>query len=70
MDAMRAKLRQAILYLEQNPTLVISITSFPYIVNSLDVKWYKQTQRTEAATERRRIHLALVIQIRIGCNVQ
>ena len=35
MDAVRAKLRQAILYLEQNPTLVSSITSFPYIVNSL-----------------------------------
>ena len=35
MDAVRAKLRQAILYLEQNPTVVSSITSFPYIVNSL-----------------------------------
>ena len=35
MDAVRGKLRQAILYLEQNPTLVSSITSFPYIVNSL-----------------------------------
>ena len=35
MDAVRAKLRQAILYLERNPTLVSSITSFPYIVNSL-----------------------------------
>ena len=35
MDAVRAKLRQAILYLERNPALVSSITSFPYIVNSL-----------------------------------
>ena len=30
-----AKLRQAILYIERNPKLVRSITSFPYIVNSL-----------------------------------
>ena len=35
MDAVRAKLKQAILYLERNPTLVRSITSFPYIVSSL-----------------------------------
>ena len=35
MDAVRAKLRQAILYIERNPKLVCSITSFPYIVNSL-----------------------------------
>jgi len=35
MDAVRAKLRQAILYMEHNPKLVRSITSFPYIVNSL-----------------------------------
>ena len=35
MDAVRAKLRQAILYMERNPKLVRSITSFPYIVNSL-----------------------------------
>ena len=35
MDAVRAKLRQAILYIERNPKLVRSITSFPYIVTSL-----------------------------------
>ena len=35
MDAVRAKLVQAILYIERNPKLVRSITSFPYIVNSL-----------------------------------
>jgi transposase len=35
MDAVRAKLRQAILYIDRNPKLVRSITSFPYIVNSL-----------------------------------
>ena len=35
MDAVRAKLKQAILYIERNPNLVRSITSFPYIVNSL-----------------------------------
>ena len=35
MDAVCAKLRQAILYIERNPKLVRSITSFPYIVNSL-----------------------------------
>lgn len=35
MDAVRTKLKQAILYLERNPKLVRSITSFPYIVNSL-----------------------------------
>jgi len=35
MDAVNAKLRQAILYMEQNPKLVRSITCFPYIVNSL-----------------------------------
>jgi hypothetical protein len=34
MDAVRAKLEHAILYLERNPKLVRSITSFPYIVNS------------------------------------
>ena len=35
MDAVNAKLRQAILYMEQNPKLVRSITCFPYIANSL-----------------------------------
>ena len=35
MDAVQAKLRQAILYIERNRALVRSITSFPYIVNSL-----------------------------------
>ena len=35
MNAVRAKLKQAISYIERNPKLVRSITSFPYIVNSL-----------------------------------
>jgi transposase len=35
MDEVYAKLRQAVLYIERNPSLVRSITSFPYIVNSL-----------------------------------
>lgn len=35
MDAVRARLQQAILYLDRNPKLVRSITSFPYIANSL-----------------------------------
>jgi len=35
MDAVRAKLKQAILYVERNPGLVRSMTSFPYIINSL-----------------------------------
>jgi DDE superfamily endonuclease len=35
MDAVRAKLKQAVLYMERNPKLVRSITSFPYIANSL-----------------------------------
>jgi hypothetical protein len=30
-----AKLKQAILYIERNPKRVRSLTSFPYIVNSL-----------------------------------
>jgi len=34
IDAVRAKLKQAILYIERNPKLVQSITSFPYIVKS------------------------------------
>jgi transposase len=34
MDAVRAKLKQAVLYMERNPKLVRSITSFPYIANS------------------------------------
>jgi transposase len=35
IDAVRAKLKQAILYIERNPKLVRSITSFPYIAKSL-----------------------------------
>src|SRR5438309_5276701 len=35
IDAVRAKLKQAILYIERNPKLVRSITSFPYIINSI-----------------------------------
>jgi transposase len=35
IDAVRAKLRQAILFIERNPKLVRSITSCPYNVNSL-----------------------------------
>ena len=35
IDAVHAKLKQAILYIERNPKTVKSITSFPYIVRSL-----------------------------------
>ena len=35
MDEVRAKLKQAILYIERNPAIVRSITSFPYIIKSL-----------------------------------
>ncbi len=35
IDAVRAKLRQAILYIERNPAIVKSIASFPYIVKSV-----------------------------------
>jgi hypothetical protein len=34
IDAVRAKLKQAILYIERNPTMVKSITSFPSIRKS------------------------------------
>jgi transposase len=34
MDAARQKLEEAILYIERNPKLVRSITSFPYIAKS------------------------------------
>ena len=34
MDEVNAKLDEAALYIERNPKLVKSITSFPYIVNS------------------------------------
>ena len=34
IDAVRAKLKQAILYIERNPKMVKSITSFPYIRKS------------------------------------
>jgi transposase len=35
IDTVRAKLKEAILYIERNPKTVKSITSFPYIVRSL-----------------------------------
>ena len=35
IDAVRAKLKQAILYIERSPETVKSITSFPYVVRSL-----------------------------------
>jgi hypothetical protein len=35
MNAVRAKLREAILYIERSAKLVRSITSTPYIANSL-----------------------------------
>ena len=35
IDAVRAKLKQAILYIERNPETVKSISSFPYIAKSL-----------------------------------
>ena len=35
IDAVRTKLKQAVLYVERNPKIVTSITSFPYIVRSL-----------------------------------
>ena len=34
MDAVRHKLKEAILYIERNPKVVKSITSFPYIAKS------------------------------------
>ena len=34
IDAVRSKLKQAILYIERNPKIVKSITSFPYIRKS------------------------------------
>ena len=35
INAVRAKLKQAIVYIERNPETVKSITSFPYIAKSL-----------------------------------
>lgn len=35
IDAVRAKLNQAVLYIERNPAMVKSITTFPYIAKSL-----------------------------------
>ena len=35
MDAVHAKLREGILYIERNPELVKSITTFPYIAKSI-----------------------------------
>ena len=35
MNAVRAKLKQAVLYIERNPKIVKSITSFPYIAKSI-----------------------------------
>ena len=35
IDAVRAKLKEAILYMERKPEIVKSITSFPYIIKSL-----------------------------------
>ena len=37
IDAVRAKLKQAILYIERNPKMVKSITSFPYIPSHSDM---------------------------------
>jgi hypothetical protein len=34
MDAVRHKLKEAILYIHRNPQVVKSITSFPYIAKS------------------------------------
>jgi transposase len=34
IDAVRAKLQKAILYIERNPRIVQSITAFPYIAKS------------------------------------
>ena len=34
IDAVRAKLRKAIFYIDRNPEIVKSITSFPYIAKS------------------------------------
>ena len=33
IDAVRTKLKQAVLYIERNPTMVRSITSFPYVAD-------------------------------------
>ena len=35
MDNVYGKLEEAVLYIEHNPEIVKSITSFPYIVKSL-----------------------------------
>ena len=35
MNAVRAKLREAVLYIERNPEIVKSITAFPYIAKSI-----------------------------------
>jgi hypothetical protein len=34
MDAVRQKLKEAVLYIERNPQIVRSITAFPYIAKS------------------------------------
>jgi transposase len=38
IDAVRAKLKEAILYMERKPEIVKSITSFPYILKPPDVE--------------------------------
>ena len=40
MNAVRAKLKQAILYIERNPKRVRSLTSFPYSQLTLMRNWY------------------------------
>jgi hypothetical protein len=35
MDEVYAKLEEAALYIERNPAIVKSITSFPYVVKSI-----------------------------------
>jgi hypothetical protein len=48
MDALRAKLKEAILHIERNQKLIKSITSFPYIA-SLNLHWEDYSLSTSAS---------------------
>jgi transposase len=56
IDAVRDKLKEAILYMERKPEIVKSITSFPYVLKSLMWKWYYVDCPCRAGRVRARIN--------------
>ena len=71
MDAVRAKLREAVLYIERNPELVKSITTFPYIAKSPTcADWVVRPRQINGLGEKSPLHFFWEVGSGAACEAR